>query len=205
MKIKSLQKLTQTAAQMKVGPDKMPNGRYGFTVQSVVLSNTDNDYALYVNCRVHGDKVSADCKVRVVPGIDTSGNWASAYTVSNLLDVASPDSGEGFIDLLNDTIDALDEGDENGVSESAEKMQALATSVIAGLNFTGEFVWNKSETTGKFYINLRTSKADAEGKRQVTVSLDHVREPVVDGIEDATNLPTRTLIKGKATKAKVKA
>jgi hypothetical protein len=208
MKIKSLQKLTQIAEQTRIGPDKMPNGRYGFTVQSVVLSNTENDCALYVNCRVHGDKASTDCKVRVMPGIDSAGNWASAYTVANLLDVASPGTGDDFKDMLSDTIEALDEGDEDGLGEAIEKMQTATSSVIAGLNFTGEFVWNKSESTGKFYINLRTSSTDKDGNRKVTVELDHVREPVIDGIEDATNLPARTLVKGKQAvkvKAQVKA
>ena len=203
MKIKSLTKLTEVARQAQAGPDKMPNGRYGFTVQSVVMSNTDTDCALYVNCRVHGTGISTDCKVRVMPGIDSTGNWASAYTVVNLIDVASPGTGDDFVDLFSETIDALSEGDEDALGKAVEKMSALTSSVIAGLNYTGEFVWNMSPSTGKFYINLRTSSKDAAGERQVTVSLDHVREPVVDGIEEATNLPKRTLV--KATKVKAKA
>jgi len=174
MAIKNFGGLVQKNLDAKVTPEKMPAGRYGFTVTGVVLSNTDNDFAIYVNLRVRNDSVRNDINVRIVPGLDSSSNWASTYSIINLLDTAKPDSGDQFEDMAADCIDALSESDETEVESIAQSMQAYVGSIIGGVNFTGDFTWSYSETTKRSYMNLRTSNKD----KKVTLSLDHVRETV---------------------------
>lgn len=174
MAIKNFGGLVQKNLDAKVTPEKMPAGRYGFTVTGVVLSNTDNDFAIYVNLRVRNDSVRNDINVRIVPGLDSSSNWASTYSIINLLDTAKPDSGDRFEDMAADCIDALSESDEAEVESIAQSMQAYVGAIIGGVNFTGDFTWSYSETTKRSYMNLRTSNKD----KKVTLSLDHVRETV---------------------------
>ena len=198
MKIKCFTNLVSKATESRPTPEKMPAGNYGFTTRDVTLSNTENDCALYVNIRVHGnDGMRNDISVRCQPGIDTPANWASAYSISNLIDAASPGSSEDFMDLMNDSIDALDEGNEEEFAATCTKMQQLVTSLVAGLNFDGRFTWNKSETTGRSYMNLRTSEGSGDD-RKVTVTLSHTREPVTheDNVPEGLKAK-RTLVKGK--------
>ena len=87
---------------------------------------------------------------------------------------------------------AYNSGQDEATIAAANSIYGLVES-LSGLNFTAYFEWNKSKKDGREWFNLRNERGNAD---QV-ISLDCVREPVNDGVEEATNLPTRTLIKGK--------
>ena len=58
---------TREAANL-ITPERMPTGRYGFTVTKVVFSDTEKDMALYVNFDVHGENnLSKSMSVRCEP------------------------------------------------------------------------------------------------------------------------------------------
>jgi hypothetical protein len=122
MAIKSLSSLVTKRDNTRISPEKMPSGRYGFTITNVVLSNTDNDFAMYVNYVVRNDTVKAEQSVRFTPGIDSKLDWASIYSICNLLDTAKPGSSTQFEDMAADCIDLLDEDNTSDLEVAAERM-----------------------------------------------------------------------------------
>lgn len=185
-----------------IDSSKMPTGRYGLTVTNVVFSDTEKDLALYVNYTVHGDNnLERQMSVRCEPQmrddhVDFKRNLASISIIGNFLDAAQPEAGKRFKALCAAMSAAYNSGQDEATIAAANSIYGLVES-LSGLNFTAYFEWNKSKKDGREWFNLRNERGNAD---QV-ISLDCVREPVNDGVEEATNLPTRTLIKGKAKKA----
>ena len=183
MNIKFLAAARLRNAANEINSDRMPTGRYGFTVTKVVFSDKENDMALYVNYDVHGDNCKKSMSIRCEPQLSDDNvlfarNYAAIATISNLLNAAKPGVGNGFISQVaaSKIAFALAKDEDFGIAiNSICKM----TEGLAGLNFTAHFEWNTSKKDGKSYFNLRNERGNAA---QV-ISLDNVKEPVTDSAE----------------------
>jgi hypothetical protein len=189
---------TRSAANM-ITPERMPPGRYAFTVKTVVFSDTEKDMALYVNFDVHGENnLSKSMNVRCEPqmaqdDINFKRNLASVAIIANLLDAAQPESGKQFKKMVAAASTAHATGQDDAFNAAINSIYELVDG-LSGLNFTGYFEWNTSKKDGKKYFNLRNER----GNPDQVISLDHVREPVTheDNVPEGLKAK-RTLIKGK--------
>ena len=187
-----------TAARLRnaaneINSDRMPTGRYGFTVTKVVFSDKENDMALYVNYTVHGNSgMSKQMSVRCEPqmsddNVNFARNYASVATISSLLNAAKPDSGKQFLSMVAAAKVAFTTGQDEAFVAAITSLVNM-TDGLSGLNFTGYFEWNTSKKDGKKYFNLRNEKGNAAQ----TISLDNVREPVTESAEQERQ-PKRNL------------
>jgi hypothetical protein len=187
-----------TAARLRnaaneINSDRMPTGRYGFTVTKVVFSDKENDMALYVNYTVHGNSgMSKQMSVRCEPqmsddNVNFARNYASVATISSLLNAAKPDSGKQFLSMVAAAKVAFTTGQDEAFVAAITSLVNM-TDGLSGLNFTGYFEWNTSKKDGKKYFNLRNEKGNAVQ----AISLDNVREPVTESAEQERQ-PKRNL------------
>ena len=180
-------------AANEINSDRMPTGRYGFTVTKVVFSDKENDMALYVNYTVHGNNgISKQMSVRCEPqmsddNVNFARNYASVATISSLLNAAKPDSGKQFLSMVAAAKVAFTTGQDEAFVAAITSL-VNTTDGLAGLNFTGYFEWNTSKKDGKKYFNLRNEKGNAAQ----AISLDNVREPVTESAEQERQ-PKRNL------------
>jgi hypothetical protein len=183
---------TREAANL-ITPERMPTGRYGFTVTKVVFSDTEKDMALYVNFDVHGENnLSKSMSVRCEPqmaedNVNFKRNFASVATISNLLNAAKPESGKQFLRLVAAASTAYTTKQDDAFVTAINSLYEMVDG-LSGLNFTGYFEWNTSKKDGKKYFNLRNER----GNDAQVISLDHVREPVRDSAEQERQ-PKRNL------------
>lgn len=183
---------TREAANL-ITPERMPTGRYGFTVTTVVFSDTEKDMALYVNFDVHGENnLSKSMNVRCEPqmaqdNVNFKRNFASVATISNLLNAAKPDSGKQFLRLVAAASTAYTTKQDDAFVAAINSIYEMVDG-LSGLNFTGYFEWNTSKKDGKKYFNLRNER----GNDAQVISLDHVREPVRESAEQERQ-PKRNL------------
>jgi hypothetical protein len=178
MNIKFLAAARARTSANEINSSKMPSGRYGFTITSVVYSDKETDLALYVNYDVHGDNCKKSMSIRCEPqlsddNVNFSRNYAGIASIKQLLEAAKPGSSNAFNSQVAAAVIAeqLKQDDALGVALFA--CYNIANS-LTGINFTAHFEWAVSKKNGKSYFNLRSTK----GNKDQVISLDHVREPV---------------------------
>jgi hypothetical protein len=189
MKISNLSAYSTRTATKIIDQKRMPSGRYGITVTSVVHSFSDSDIALYVNYDIQGDGFKKGMSIRCEPQMPDSHvnagvNYANIAIICNMLAAAKPGSDKQLKGLIATAIISAELKLEDKFEANKDAILKLVSG-LAGLNFTCKFEWNASKdrnedgTPKKWYLNLRNGR----GKADEVVSLDNVREPVTETAE----------------------
>jgi len=198
MKISNLSAYSTRTATKIIDQKRMPPGRYGITVTSVVHSFSDSDIALYVNYDIQGDGFKKGMSIRCEPQMPDSHvnagvNYANIAIICNMLAAAKPGAEKQLKGLIATAIISAELGLEDKFEANKDAILKLVGG-LAGLNFTAKFEWNPSKdrnedgTPKKWYLNLRNGR----GKADEVISLDNVREPVTESAEQERQ-PTKQL------------
>lgn len=164
-------------------PKNLPSGKYQATVSGVNLSEKSGIPTVWINFTVKNDKINGSSSLRCEPGRVDKKGFADAYSIRDFISIFNPENGMRFYEAYEKSVRAVAKKSESDFIAAKDAMFSIC-STVEGLEFYGNFKWNKSND-GRMFLNYRTDDTEV-----APMPVDTTEEPA------ETKSPSRrTLVK----------